>query len=96
MNVSTDSPRMARIRARLAEALAPTRLDLVDDSHQHAGHAGARQGGHFTVRIGAPGFAGKRPLECHRMIYAALGELMQTDIHALSIELLTDATPGAG
>lgn len=91
MNVSTDSPRMVRIRARLVESLAPIRLELIDDSHQHAGHAGARQGGHFTVRIAAPGFAGKRPLECHRMIYAALGELMQTDIHALSIELLTDA-----
>lgn len=90
MNVSTDSPRMVRIRARLAESLAPVRLELIDDSHQHAGHAGARQGGHFTVRIAAPGFAGKRPLECHRMIYAALGELMQTDIHALSIDLLPD------
>ncbi|HEX2797277.1 MAG TPA: BolA family protein [Immundisolibacter sp.] len=96
MNVSTDSPRMARIRARLAESLAPIRLELIDDSHQHAGHAGARQGGHFTVRIAAPGFAGKRPLECHRMIYAALGELMQTDIHALSIDLLPDAKVGAG
>lgn len=96
MNVATDSPRMARIRARLAEALAPIRLELIDDSHQHAGHAGAGQGGHFTVRIKAPGFAGKRPLECHRMIYAALGELMQTDIHALSIELLADTKPGAG
>lgn len=96
MNVSTDSPRMARIRARLAESLAPVRLELIDDSHQHAGHAGARQGGHFTVRIAAPGFAGKRPLECHRMIYAALGELMQTDIHALSIDLLPDAKVGAG
>nr|ART37272.1 D347 [uncultured bacterium] len=91
MNAATDSPRMARIRAILTQALAPTRLELVDDSHQHAGHAGARQGGHFTLRIAAPGFAGKRPLECHRMIYAALGELMQTDIHALSIDLLPDA-----
>lgn len=96
MMATADSPRMARIRARLAQALAPTRLELIDDSHQHAGHAGARQGGHFTVRIGAPGFAGKRPLECHRMIYAALGELMQTDIHALSIELVADTTVGTG
>ncbi len=96
MMATADSPRMARIRARLAQALAPTRLELIDDSHQHAGHAGARQGGHFTVRIGAPGFAGKRPLECHRMIYAALGELMQTDIHALSIELVADTKVGTG
>jgi len=96
MMATADSPRMARIRARLAQALAPTRLELIDDSHQHAGHVGARQGGHFTVRIGAPGFAGKRPLECHRMIYAALGELMQTDIHALSIELVADTKVGTG
>ena len=96
MMATADSPRMARIRARLAQALAPTRLELIDDSHQHAGHAGARQGGHFTVRIAAPGFAGKRPLECHRMIYAALGELMQTDIHALSIELVADTKVGTG
>ena len=92
MNPAADTPRLARIRAVLTQALAPTRLELVDDSHRHAGHAGARQGGHFTLRIAAPGFAGKRPLECHRMIYAALGELMQTDIHALSIELLPDET----
>lgn len=90
MNAASDSPRMERIRAILTQALAPTRLELIDDSHRHAGHAGARQGGHFTLRIAAPGFAGKRPLECHRMIYAALGELMQTDIHALSIDLLPD------
>ncbi len=96
MMATADSPRMARIRSRLAQALEPTRLELIDDSHQHAGHAGARQGGHFTVRIGAPGFAGKRPLECHRMIYAALGDLMQTDIHALSIELVADTKVGTG
>lgn len=96
MMATADSPRMARIRSRLAQALEPTRLELIDDSHQHAGHAGARQGGHFTVRIAAPGFAGKRPLECHRMIYAALGDLMQTDIHALSIELVADTKVGTG
>lgn len=91
MNPAAENPRMARIRDVLAQTLAPTRLELLDDSHRHAGHVGARQGGHFTLRIAAPGFAGKRPLECHRMIYAALGELMQTDIHALSIDLLPDA-----
>lgn len=88
MSASQDTPRMARIRAALNEALAPSHLEIVDDSHQHAGHAGARQGGHFTLRIAAPAFAGKRPVECHRMIYAALGELMQAEIHALAIELL--------
>lgn len=91
MSTGGDTPRMARIRAVLTQALSPTALELIDDSHQHAGHAGARQGGHFTLRIAAPAFAGKRPVQCHRLIYAALGELMQTDIHALAIEVLPDS-----
>ena len=90
MNAASDTPRMARIRAVLTRALVPSVLELVDDSHLHAGHAGAREGGHFTLRIAAPAFAGKRPLECHRLIYAALGALMQTDIHALAIDVLPD------
>ena len=62
-------------------------LDVIDDSHKHAGHEGARDGrGHFTVRIVSPVFAGKAPLARHRAVYAALGEMMQTDIHALAIE----------
>ena len=68
-------------------ALQPVTLDVIDDSHKHAGHEGARDGrGHFTVRIVSPVFAGKAPLARHRAIYAALGEMMQTDIHALAIE----------
>ncbi len=94
MNDASDSPRMARIRACLVEALAPTCLELIDDSHQHAGHAGAGQGGHYTLRIAAPVFAGKKQLACHRMIYAALGTLMQTDIHALSIDIQTQTHVG--
>jgi BolA protein len=86
--MSGVADRQQRIRACLQAAFAPTYLEIIDDSHRHAGHAGARQGGHFRLRIAAPAFAGKRALECHRMIYAALGELMQTDIHALAIELL--------
>ncbi len=87
MNDAIDNPRLARIRACLALALEPTYLELIDDSHQHAGHAGGGQGGHYTLRIAAPVFAGKKQLACHRMIYAALGSLMQTDIHALSIDI---------
>ena len=90
MSADSDTPRMARIRAVLTQALAPTALELIDDSHQHAGHAGARQGGHFTLRIASPAFAGQRPVAVHRLIYAALGELMQTDIHALAIEVLPE------
>ena len=78
--------RIERSRQALA-ALQPVTLEVVDDSHKHAGHEGARDGrGHFTVRIVSPVFAGKAPLARHRAIYAALGEMMQTDIHALAIE----------
>lgn len=78
--------RVALIRSRLEQRFAPLELDVQDDSAAHAGHAGARDGrGHFSVRIVAPAFAGQGRLERHRMIYTALGELMQQDIHALSI-----------
>ena len=79
------------IRRRLAAALAPSRLDLTDESALHAGHAGARPEGesHFRMLIVAATFAGKSRLERQRMVFAALGDLMQTDIHALSITALT-------
>jgi BolA protein len=81
-----QSERIEQIRARLEEALKPTLLEVVDDSHKHVGHAGARDGrGHFSVVIESAAFAGKPPLACHRMVYAALGELMQTEIHALAL-----------
>lgn len=82
--------RIDRIRAALQAALQPSALEVVDDSHKHAGHEGARDGrGHFTVRVVSPAFAGKAPLARHRAVYAALGEMMQTDIHALAIEART-------
>jgi BolA protein len=76
----------ARIRERLA-ALEPVDLELVDESAQHAGHAGARPGGntHWRLTIVSPRFAGKPTVARHRMIYQALGELMQNPIHALAI-----------
>jgi BolA protein len=82
--------RVAIIRSLLEAAFQPDELDVVDDSHRHAGHAGARDGrGHFQVRIVSRRFAGKRPLERHRLVYAALDTLMQTDIHALAVSALT-------
>jgi BolA protein len=82
--------RVASIRSLLEAAFQPDELDVVDDSHRHAGHAGARDGrGHFQVRIVSSRFASKRPLERHRLVYAALGTLMQTDIHALAVSALT-------
>ena len=78
--------RMAQMRALLTQHLAPTRLTIRDDSHKHASHAGARGGqGHFSIAIESAAFAGKLPLTRHRLVYAALGTMMQTDIHALSI-----------
>jgi BolA protein len=76
----------ARIRERLA-ALEPVALDLVDESSQHAGHAGARPGGntHWRLTIVSPRFAGQPTVARHRMVYQALGELMQDPIHALAI-----------
>lgn len=78
--------RVGRIRDLLTAALSPESLVVTDDSHKHAGHAGARSGqGHFGVDIVSSAFAGKLPLARHRLVYAALGDMMQTDIHALSI-----------
>jgi len=79
--------RVAEIRRRLHDAFSPATLEVTDDSHKHAGHEGARDGrGHFSVHINAEAFRGKPPLAQHRAIYAALGELMTTDIHALAIK----------
>jgi len=79
------------MRERLA-ALEPVALELVDESHLHAGHAGARAGGrHYRLSIESARFTGQRLMERHRLIYAALGDLMQHDIHALSI---TARAPG--
>jgi BolA protein len=79
--------RLERIRAALTAAFAPRHLVIEDESHKHAGHPGAATGrGHFRVEIVAGAFAGLPALARHRQVYAALGELMQTDIHALSIE----------
>jgi BolA protein len=84
------SGRADAIRRRLTLALSPEALDIDDESHRHAGHEGARDGrGHFRVRIVSAAFAGQPVLARHRAVYAALGELMQTDIHALAIDART-------
>ena len=82
--------RVAAIRAALEAGLAPVSLEIEDESHRHAGHAGAADGrGHFRVDVVAEAFAGLGPIARHRAVYAALGELMTTDIHALSIRART-------
>jgi BolA protein len=86
----TPEARVAAIREALAAAFATTAVEVVDESHLHAGHAGARDGrGHFLVRIESPRFEGMAPLARHRAVYAALGTLMTSDIHALTIEART-------
>jgi len=82
--------RVERIRIALEGAFAPASLEVVDDSARHAGHAGARDGrGHFNVDIVSEAFAGMTPIARHRAVYAALGEMMTTDIHALAIRART-------
>lgn len=88
-SASVASPRIERMRSQLAAALNPIELAIDDDSHHHIGHAGARDGkGHYTVRIVAPCFAGLRPMARHQLVYRAVADMMQTDIHALSIVAL--------
>lgn len=79
--------RVARIRTLLEKRLTPEELDVIDESHLHVGHAGARDGrGHFRIRISCSRFGGKPRLARHRMVYDALDDMMETDIHALAIE----------
>lgn len=83
--------RVEMIRERLTAALRVEAIEVIDDSHLHAGHAGARAGGgHYRVTVVSPDFAGKRTLERHRMVYQALGDAMRQDtIHALNIRAVT-------
>jgi BolA protein len=97
MSAPAGNPeRIARMRALLTAALDPVALEVIDDSHKHVGHAGARDGrGHFTVVIVSEAFAGKPPLARHRAVYSALGAMMEDDIHALSIRADTPAERAA-
>ena len=89
--MSERTTRVERMRAAL-QALAPASLQIVDEGHKHVGHEGARDGrGHFALDIVSDEFAGMAPLARHRRIYEALGTLMQSDIHALTIRARTTA-----
>jgi len=82
-----------RLRRRLVDEFQPLELSVEDESHLHAGHAGAAGGAsHFRVRIVAEAFRGKPAVARHRMVYAAVGDLMTSEIHALAI----DAAPPPG
>lgn len=78
--------RIDRIRTYLTAEFAPDELEIKDDGHLHEGHAGAKEGkGHFRVRIVSERFLNTRPIDRHRMVFQALGDMMETDIHALSV-----------
>ena len=84
------SQRLTLIRTHLETELCPDTLEIVDESHLHIGHAGSRDGkGHFKVVISAHKFKGISLIERHKLVYGALASLMETDIHALSIETHT-------
>ena len=86
------------IREKLTQALTPERLRIIDDSHKHAGHAGARPGGesHFTVEIVAAAFEGQNRVQRQRMVYGALEEELEGPVHALALRTLTPAEAEAG
>lgn len=84
-----------RVAAALREALQPLALEVQDDSHLHAGHAGAREGRHFTVRMTSAAFTGLSRVQRHRLVYHALRSLIAEGIHALAIEARAPAEPPA-
>lgn len=84
-----STSRIETIRQRLAAAFDPLALEIIDESHKHAGHASAKGGGHFIAHIVSTAFDGKSTLQRHRMVYEAMGELMQSEVHALSIRAET-------
>ncbi len=89
MNTNTiNQQRIAQMKQLLQEALIPSELVIEDESHLHAGHVGAQTGkGHFFVSIKSTAFDGVSPVKKHQLIYQALGEMMETDIHALRISV---------
>lgn len=86
---SASFPTSAELEAALRAALAPTELAVRDDSHLHAGHAGAREGRHFHVHIVSERFAGSSRVARHRLVYHALAPLIARGIHALAIDART-------
>ncbi len=87
--MSAPAPVIGELRAALERALAPTALEIVDDGARHAGHTGARGGGHFKVTLVSEAFRGRTALERHRLVYAAVAPLLAGAVHALNITART-------
>ena len=88
MSISADD-----VESALGAAFAPTMLVVQDDSHLHAGHAGAREGRHFSVRAVSERFTGLTRVARHRLVYDCLGPLMRNGIHALAVEAKAPGEP---
>jgi BolA protein len=91
----SDAPTTASLQERLTQRLAPTRLEVIDESYQHAGHVGANESGvgtHFRVRIASHLFTGKSRVARHRLVYDALQDFIDQGLHALAIEAETPPT----
>ena len=87
--VGPTSTRIDRLTAAIEATLSPTSLEIIDEGHLHAGHVGAKSGkGHFQVKIVSAHFSGLPLVQRHRLVYAAVGELMESDIHALRIDAI--------
>ena len=85
-----NDERLTKIRERLTQALQPASLEIIDESARHAGHAGAASGGgHYIVHIVSAAFQDKSPIQRHRLVYDAVGDMLHTEIHALSIQAKT-------
>ncbi len=94
-NATSDAPRAstAVIEQQLRDGLQPQHLEVQDDSALHAGHAGAREGGHYTVRVVSERFRGLTKVARHRLVYDLLAEQMRRGIHALAIEAKAPGEP---
>jgi BolA protein len=91
----SEAPRERRLREKLVARFAPVELIIDDESHLHAGHAGAAGGhSHYRVRIVAEAFRGISAVARHRLVYAALDDMLKSDIHALAIEALPPPAGG--
>lgn len=86
---SLPTPIIEQLRERLTQALQPQQLHIEDESAAHLGHAGAREGGHYAVRVVSTHFAGLALLARHRLVYSAAGDLLHNGIHALRIDART-------
>ena len=95
MNAQTIGPVATEMLRRLNSALSPTHVELVDESEQHRGHGGYNPAGesHFRLRIESAAFGGRNRIERQRMIYAALGDLMDGRVHALSVRAIAPGEP---